>query len=201
MLDGVMRRLVDPPLNAVAAMLVRGGVGANTITAASLACGLTCAAAIAVGFDWTALLLLAMGRVGDGLDGAVARLTRRTDRGGFADIVGDFVFYGAVPLAFALRDPSAHALAAAWLLFTFYVNGASFLAYAAVAAKRGMPEGERGPKSIHFTAGLAEGTETIAVFALMILRPDLFGPLAVLFGLACLVTAAARSALAWRRFE
>lgn len=201
MLDGVMRRLVDPPLNALAGLLVRGGVGADSMTAASLACGLTCAAAIAVGFDWTALLLLALGRIGDGLDGAVARLTQRTDRGGFADIVGDFVFYGAVPLAFALREPSAFALPAAWLLFTFYVNGASFLAYAAVAAKRGLTEGERGPKSIHFTAGLAEGTETIAVFTLMILWPDLFPLLATLFGLACLVTAAARSTLAWQRFR
>jgi phosphatidylglycerophosphate synthase len=201
MLDGVMRRLVDPPLNAVAAMLVRGGVGADAVTVASLACGLACAAAITVGLDGLALLLLALGRTGDGLDGAIARITRRTDRGGLADIVGDFVFYGAVPLAFALRAPDANALAAAWLLFCFYVNGASFLAFAAIAAKRGLTSEERGPKSIHFTAGLAEGTETILVFVAMILLPGLFVPLALAFGVLCLITAGARVAIAWRTFD
>ncbi len=201
MLDGLMRRLIDPPLNTVAGILVRGGVGADAVTAASLACGLGCAASIAVGLDGLALLLLALGRIGDGLDGAIARATRRTDRGGFADIVGDFVFYGAVPLAFALREPDANALAAAWLLFTFYVNGASFLAYAAVAAKRGLSDEPRGPKSIYFTAGLAEGTETILVFLAMILVPDLFPTLALAFGALCLVTAGARAAIAWRTFR
>ncbi|MCZ8100403.1 MAG: CDP-alcohol phosphatidyltransferase family protein [Burkholderiales bacterium] len=201
MLDGFMRRLVDPPLNAAAAMLVRGGVGADAVTAASVACGLGCAAAIAVGLDGFALLLLALGRIGDGLDGAIARITRRTDRGGLADIVGDFMFYGAVPLAFALRAPDANALAAAWLLFSFYVNGASFLAYAAIAAKRGLTTEVRGAKSIYFTAGLAEGTETILVFVAMILLPGLFTPLAVAFGVLCLVTAGARVVIAWRTFD
>lgn len=201
MLDGFMRRLVDPPLNAAAGMLARGGVGADAVTAASVACGLACAAAIAVGLDGLALLLLALGRIGDGLDGAIARVTQRTDRGGLADIVGDFVFYGAVPLAFALRAPDANALAAAWLLFSFYVNGASFLAYAAIAAKRGLTTEVRGPKSIYFTAGLAEGTETILVFVAMILLPELFTTLAIAFGVVCIVTAGARVVIAWRTFD
>ncbi|MGL4443164.1 MAG: CDP-alcohol phosphatidyltransferase family protein, partial [Alsobacter sp.] len=142
-----------------------------------------------------------LGRIGDGLDGAIARITRRTDRGGLADIVGDVMFYGAVPLAFALRAPDANALAAAWLLFSFYINGASFLAYAAIAAKRGLTTEVRGAKSIYFTAGLAEGTETILVFVAMILLPGLFTPLAVAFGVLCLVTAGARVVIAWRTFD
>jgi phosphatidylglycerophosphate synthase len=116
-------------------------------------------------------VLFVANRAADGLDGAVARATQRTDRGGFLDIVCDFAFYGAIPLAFAVRDPAANALPATALLFAFYVNGASFLAFAAVAAKRGVESQAWGEKSIYFTAGLAEGTETILFFAAMILVP------------------------------
>ncbi|MHB2166814.1 CDP-alcohol phosphatidyltransferase family protein [Alsobacter sp. R-9] len=200
MLDGLMRRIIDPPLDAAAARLAAVGIGADAVTGLSLACGLGCAAAIAFGWDGWALLLLAVGRIGDGLDGAIARVTRRTDRGGYIDIVCDFAFYGAVPLAFAIRDPAVNALPAAVLLFTFYVNGASFLAFAAIAAKRGMKSRSRGVKSLYFTAGLAEGTETIAVFTAAILFPSLFPALAFGFGALCVVTAGARSLLAWRSF-
>ena len=128
MLDGLARRLLDPLLGRAGRALARRGVPADGLTAAGLVLGLACAAAIAARADLLALGLLALNRVGDGLDGAVAGASRRTDRGGFLDIVCDFAFYGAVPLAFAVRDPAANALAAAALLFAFYVNGASFLA-------------------------------------------------------------------------
>jgi phosphatidylglycerophosphate synthase len=198
MLDGRLRPLIDPPLRVLGQGLVRAGITADGMTAAAFAAGLACAACVALGWDLAALAWLGLGRLGDGLDGAVARLTRRTDRGGFFDITADFAFYGAVPLAFALRDPGANALAASVLLFSFYVNGATFLAYAAVAARRGMETTSRGVKSLYFTAGLAEGAETIACFALMILWPALFPVLAYVFAAMCLATAASRFALAWR---
>jgi hypothetical protein len=56
-------------------------------------------------------------------------------------------------------------------------------------------------KSIYFTAGLAEGAETIAVFALMVLRPDWFPPLALGFAGLTLMSAIARVALAWAAFR
>jgi phosphatidylglycerophosphate synthase len=200
MLDGLARRLLDPLLGRAGKALARRGVPADGLTAAGLVLGLACAAAIAARADLLALVLLALNRIFDGLDGAVAGASRRTDRGGFLDIVCDFAFYGAVPLAFAGRDPAANALAAAALLFSFYVNGASFLAYAAVAAKRGLATAARGTKSIYFTVGLAEGTETIACFAAMIIWPRLFPGLAYGFAILTLASAVARVALAWRAF-
>jgi phosphatidylglycerophosphate synthase len=140
-------------------------------------------------------------RICDGLDGAVARATRRTDRGGFIDIVFDFAFYGAIPLAFALRDPSQNAVPVAVLLFSFYVNGASFLAFAAVAAKRGLVSNLRGVKSIYFTVGLAEGTETILVFVVMAAVPAWFPILAYGFAGLTLMSAIARVTLAWSAFR
>lgn len=196
-----MRRLFDPPLNRAGEALARANVPADVLTGLGLVAGLVAAAGIAARYDAAAVILLLVSRTLDGLDGATARASKLTDRGGFLDIVFDFAFYGAVPLAFALRDPHANALAAAVLLFSFYVNGASFLAFAAVAAKRGLVSRVRGVKSIYFTAGLAEGTETILVFVLMILVPDWFALLAYGFAGLTLMSAVARVTLAWRAFE
>lgn len=201
MLDGLARRLIDPPLARAGRTLAGLGVPADGLTAAGLALGLGSAAAVALRADLLALVLLVVSRLLDGLDGAVARASRRTDRGGFLDIVFDFAVYGAVPLAFAIRDPAANALPACALLFAFYVNGASFLAYAALAAKRGLETTGRGVKSIYFTAGLAEGTETIACFVAMMVWPDLFPALAYGFAALTGASAFARVVLAWGAFR
>ncbi len=201
MLDGIVRRLIDPPLDRLGARLAGAGIGADAVTLAGFALGMACAGAVAAGLDGLALALLALSRLCDGLDGAVARASRRTDRGGFLDIVLDFAFYGAIPAAFALRDPGANALPAAILLLAFYVNGASFLAFAAVAAKRGLESRIWGLKSIYFTAGLAEGTETILAFAAMILFPMAFPTLAYLFAGLTVMSALSRVALAWSAFR
>jgi phosphatidylglycerophosphate synthase len=198
MFDGRMHRFIAPTLVTIGQRLARAGVGADHLTIAGLVLGLICAVCIASGLTWLALLPLLASRLCDGLDGAVARLTHSTDRGGFNDIVFDFVFYGAVPLAFAVLSPVTNALAAATLLFTFYANGASFLAFAALASKRGLESDVRGKKSLYFTAGLAEATETIVVFILMCALPRGFPVLAYAFSILCLITAIDRIALAWR---
>jgi phosphatidylglycerophosphate synthase len=201
MLDGLMRRLIDPPLDRAGAWLAQRGVLADLLTVIGLVAGLGSAGAIVARLDALAFGLLALSRLLDGLDGATARASRQTDRGGFIDIVFDFAFYGAIPLAFAIRDPAQNGVPAAVLLFSFYVNGASFLAFAAVAAKRGLESRVRGIKSIYFTAGLAEGTETILVFFAMVLFADAFPILAYGFAGLTLMSALARVTLAWSAFR
>ena len=201
MLDARMRGLIDPPLTGAGIWLARLGVSANAVTLAGLALGLLMAAMLAAGFGALALVPLVFSRLCDGLDGAVARATKATDFGGYLDIFCDFVFYGAVPLAFVLRDPAANGLAGAFLLACFYVNGTSFLGYAALAGKRGLETREQGEKSLYYSAGLLEGTETILFFALLCLLPGAFAPLAFVFGGLCCATALSRVLTAWRRFR
>ena len=200
MLDGHMRKWIDPPLDRLGVGLARFGLGANTVTLTGLAAGLGAAIVIALGAPLWGLALIAMSRLLDGLDGAVARATRKTDFGGYLDIVADFAFYGAIPLGFAVFAPAANALPAAFLAVSFYVNGASFLGYAVLAEKHGHQTAARGSKSLYFTGGLLEGTETIALFVAICLWPDLFPLLAWLFGAATLVTALSRVLLAWQVF-
>ncbi|MGL4234975.1 CDP-alcohol phosphatidyltransferase family protein [Tabrizicola sp.] len=201
MLDGMMRGVIDPPLNHSGRWLAARGASADAVTLVGLALGLTAAALIWAGWSGLVVALpLLASRLADGLDGAVARARGKTDLGGYLDIVSDFAFYGALPLAFVLRDPVENGAAGAFLLFSFYVNGATFLGYAVIAAKRGLETTSRGEKSLYFTAGLLEGTETILFFLLIALWPSLFVPAAWVFGVLCLVTAVARVLLARRVF-
>lgn len=200
MLDGLMRRIIDPVTTRLGRALAASGASADVLTLAGLAAGLACAGAIWLRLDLLALLLLAVNRTLDGLDGAVARQNGLTDRGGYLDITCDFIFYGAVPLAFALRDPTANALPSAVLLAAFYANGASFLAYAAIAARRGAGTAQRGPKALYYTTGLMEGTETILFFVAFLLLPGWYAGLALVFAVLCLFTCVARILLAVRVF-
>lgn len=192
MLDAWMRRRIDPPLERCALALARWGVGADVLTWSGFVAGAAAAAAVALGaFGW-AVALFALNRLLDGLDGAVARVTGPSDRGGFLDITLDFLVYAAIPLGFAVMDPAANALAAAVLLFTFVGTAGTFLAYAVFAAKRGVSTARRGRKSLYYLGGLAEGTETALVLAAMCVFPGAFVPLAYGFAALCAVTAAVR---------
>ncbi|TDH38179.1 CDP-alcohol phosphatidyltransferase family protein [Pseudohoeflea suaedae] len=200
MLDGQLKRRMDPLLVATARRLAAMGVTANGVTYAAFAVGLAAAAAIASGHTLWGLGLLLLSRLGDGLDGAVARQSGPSDFGGLIDIVLDFAFYGIIPLAFILLDPVANGIAGGLLLLSFYVNGASFLAYAIIAEKRGETTQQRGAKSIHFTTGLAEATETYLAFAVFCLWPAGFAITATIFAVICFYTAASRLVLARRAF-
>ena len=192
MLDGRARKLIDPYLMALAENLKSWKVTPDQVTIASFAIGVLAAFLIAMDWYLAGLVLLLMSRLGDGLDGSLAKLTQSTDFGGYLDIVLDFAFYGAIPLAFIFADPVNNALAGSVLILSFYVNGASFLAYASLAQKRGLSSTARGSKSIYFTTGLAEASETLAVFVLACLFPAWFPAIAWLFAMICFYTALAR---------
>ncbi|WP_422373529.1 CDP-alcohol phosphatidyltransferase family protein [Hoeflea sp.] len=192
MLDGAARKWIQGPLDQGGLWLAARGVRANHVTVISCLIGLAAAGLIATGHMVLALLLILVSRIGDGLDGSIARASRKTDFGGYLDITLDFVFYGVIPLGFVVYDPVANGLAGAALIFSFYVNGASFLAYAIVAEKRGLSTEARGVKSIYFTTGLAEASETFIVFGIFCLWPAGFAPVAWVFTVICLYTALSR---------
>ena len=58
----------------------------------------------------------------------------------------------------------------------------------------------RGVKSLYFTGGLLEGTETIAFFVALCLWPSAFPILSWIFGTLCFITAASRILLARKVF-
>ena len=200
MIDRQATALIRPALDRMARRLARHGIGADALTFTGLAVGWAAAIAIAVHAYWLGAALILVSRLLDGLDGAVARATTPTDRGGFLDISLDFLFYPAIPLAFAVADPAANALAAAVLLAAFVGTGTCFLAFATIAAKRGPTSVDYPDKSFYFLGGLTEATETLAFFIAMCLWPQQFAALALLFAAMCAVTIATRIYWGWQAF-
>jgi len=201
MLDRAALALLKPALERIARGLVRAGIGADAVTLAGFALGLAAAACIALGRPLAGLALLLASRLMDGLDGAVARLTRPTDRGAFLDITLDFLFYASIPLAFALADPPANALPAAVLLAAFIGTGSSFLAFATLAERRGLKSEDYPQKGIYYLGGLTEATETLACFVLMCLWPQHFAAWAYGFAALCALTIVTRLLGGWRAFK
>jgi len=199
MLDAALRRVIDRPLDAAGRGLARCGIPANAVTVSGFAVGMAAVPALACGRYDLALAAILMNRLADGLDGAVARAVGPTDLGGYLDIVLDFLFYSAVVFGVALARPD-EAVWAAFLIFSFVGSGSSFLAYAIIAAKRGVTTADRGRKSLFYLGGLAEGSETIAAFMLICLFPELFPWIAGIFGAMCWVTTAGRIGQAVRSF-
>lgn len=191
MFDAALRRVVDPPLNVAGRAIARLGISANAVTLAGFVVGLGAVPALASEQYALALSLIVANRLADGLDGAVARAAGPSDLGGYLDIVLDFIFYSAVVFGVALGRPD-EAVFAAFLIFSFIGTGASFLAYAIIAAKRGVTTEARGAKSIFYLGGLTEGAETIVCLMAISVFPDYFPWIAGVFGVMCWITTASR---------
>jgi phosphatidylglycerophosphate synthase len=189
-----MRALLAPALNTAGERLARAGVPPIALTGAGWACG--AGACVATGLRaWPAALALWLAnRLLDGLDGPTARAGSATDSGGFLDIVADFSVYAGIVVGLAVAEPGAR-LACVTLLAAYYVSGTAFLALSSLA-ERSSQAGRRArlgdERSLRFAGGLAEGTETIAVYVLFFLLPSDSVVIAWAFAAAVAVTAVQR---------
>jgi phosphatidylglycerophosphate synthase len=191
MFDPFFVRLLKNPLDRGAEALAVRGIDADTVTWVGFGLGLLGALAIAGGFIFIGMVLLALNRLADGLDGALARATQTSDYGAYLDIVLDFMIYSAAAGGFALAAPE-NTVAGVVLMISFMGTGAAFLAFAVIAAKRGIDTDARGAKSFFYVGGLTEGSETIAFFFIVCVWPHLFPFAAWIFAALCGVTIAQR---------
>ena len=201
MLDRTLTALIKPGITRLAHGLQSLGLRANQVTVMGFLIGLFAAFLIAGQAYLAGILAILISRLFDALDGALARLTHATDAGGFLDITLDFLFYASIPLAFAVADPARNALPAAVLLAAFIGTGSSFLAFAVIAAQRGLINLAVPNKSFYFLGGLTEATETLAFFAAMCVWPQHFATLAYVVAALCAVTIVTRIGWGWRTFS
>ncbi|MFO7781562.1 MAG: CDP-alcohol phosphatidyltransferase family protein, partial [Spirochaetia bacterium] len=138
-----------------------------------------------------------LGRLLDGLDGAVARRSgKQSDLGGYLDMLLDVIAYALIPLGMALAFPSpAVFVAVAGLLAVFYVNIASWLYLSALMEKRKKGEEYAATTSLFMPSGLIEGTETIVFYTLFIAFPGIFVVLA--YTMAAMTTITVAQRLVW----
>ncbi|MEO0393192.1 MAG: CDP-alcohol phosphatidyltransferase family protein [Pseudomonadota bacterium] len=201
MFDRRLQAVLAQPLNAIAGDCERLGLSANQVTVIGFGFGVLACLALALGQPLMALVLFALNRLADGLDGALARRVGPTDLGGYLDITLDFLIYSGLVFAHAVAHPT-DALMAAFLIFSFVGTGSSFLAYGIMDAKRGATgKPKEQSKAFTYLGGLTEGFETIVVLALIMLLPSYFFWIALVFGGLCWVTTAMRIAMAVRDFR
>ncbi|MDD2844443.1 MAG: CDP-alcohol phosphatidyltransferase family protein [Rhodoferax sp.] len=201
MFDRSVSQMMAPAIQRLAHQSRRLGLSANQLTLLGFLLGLFAALLIAFGAYLAGAVFILVSRLLDALDGAVARLTQATDAGGFLDIALDFVFYASIPLAFAFSDPARNALPAAVLLAAFIGTGSSFLAFAVMAAKRGLRNLATPNKSFYFLGGLTEASETLLCFVAMCVWPGQFIELAYGFAALCSITTVTRIWWGWKAFQ
>ncbi|KPV93037.1 MULTISPECIES: CDP-alcohol phosphatidyltransferase family protein [unclassified Pseudoalteromonas] len=189
MLDKYITPVIKPLLTPVVALMHKRGITPDQLTVAGFLIGLLAVPLIAYEMWYAALTAIALNRILDGLDGALARHANlSSSAGGFLDITLDFLFYAAIPLGFILANPEQNAIAGSILLATFIGTGSSFLAFAIAAEKFKLEKPQFKYKSFYYLNGLTEGTETIALFIAFCIWPQHFALMASIFATACAIT-------------
>ena len=191
MFDPIFVKILKAPLGRTGRALAARGIHPDTLTWGGFSVGLFGAMAIANELYLFGLACILINRIADGLDGAVARATQPTDFGSYLDIVLDFIAYSAIAAGFALSNPN-HTFAGVMLMVSFMGTASAFLAFAIIAAKHNLNTETRGRKSIFYVGGIAEGSETIAFFAIVCVWPEHFSLATWIFIGMCWITVAQR---------
>jgi len=210
MMDAPLRRILTKPLNGIASVLDVRWITPDRLTMAGLAVGVSSAVFAAV--QWWPLAVIAwlVSRLFDGLDGTLARRRRshalddsdsHSEAGGFLDIVADFVVYGATVLGVAIGATSA--FGAPWwpfllVMFSYYLNGAAFLAFSSIAERTGRTTTVSDNRSLFFLGRIAEGGETILVHSLWLVLPFFAWQIAVVWSAFVLASAIQRMVVGYR---
>ena len=211
MMDAPLRRILTRPLNRIARVVDVRWVTPDRLTMAGLVIGLASAGFAAV--QWWPLALIAwlVSRLFDGLDGTLARrrwaapqgsgTSKTSQAGGFLDIVADFVVYGATVLGVAIG--AATAFSAPWwpfllVMFSYYLNGAAFLAFSSIAERTGHTTSDADNRSLFFLGRIAEGGETILVHSLWLVLPFIAWQIALVWSVFVFASAIQRMIVGYR---
>ena len=197
MFDDAFRARFAPTVRPVARILLRRGVTATHVTIASFLLAAAAAALVAAHRPYAGLAVWLLSRVGDGLDGVVAREGGSSSPfGGFLDITLDMAAYSLMVLAFAALHPEH---VAAWLAilagYVLVITTTLALSAAATAAARAVSVNDR---TFQFTRGLTEAGETSVMYALWVVMPSHIGWLTWVWAAALCITGLQRVHLASR---
>ena len=187
MIDAHLNKILKPVLEAVAKKLLNFNINPNSISFIGFFFGVCSFFSIVNTMFFLAFIFLCLNRILDGLDGALARLTKETDIGAFYDIVLDFLFYCLFPLSFIFLDIE-NSYSICFLLFSFVATQTTFLASAWIVEKNKLSISNGQKKSFYYAGGITEGFETIVCFMMMLFFYDFINYIAYIFGILCWIT-------------
>lgn len=156
MLDSLIHKLTDKPLNMMGKWIHSLGISANSVTLVGFFLGVVSILCIGTDHLQYGFLFFLLNRLCDGLDGSVARLQSKTDRGEFLDIVSDFIVYAGMVFAFVLSNPE-DAIWGVFLIFSFMGAAGSSLSYAIIASKSNSHLKTNEDKSLYNMGGTEAG--------------------------------------------
>lgn len=184
----------------LARALARLGVTANHVTIVSFVLALVAAALIADGRSVAGLAIWILSRIGDGLDGVLARDAAPTSAfGGYLDITLDMAGYAAMVIGFAVAHP---ALWLAWLaVLAGYVVVITTTLALSDAARRPGRDLSVTNRTFQFTPALTEAGETSVMYGLWVVFPQYVSWLVWVWVAALAITIVQRTVLAWRQLR
>jgi len=171
---------IDPILNNIPQLQT---IDPKLITLIGCFSGVMTIPLSAMGAPYFAIFFLLFSGYCDTLDGSIARLSNKTSPfGATLDIVCDRVVEFSVIVALYSVDPASRSLTTLLMTGSVLLCVTSFLVV-------GIFEENESQKSFHYNPGIMERAEAFILFSLMILLPQFFTPLALLFiGLVLLTT-------------
>ena len=176
--------------------LARLGVTANHVTIVSFLLTLVAAALIADGRSFTGLAIWILSRIGDGLDGVLARDAAQTSAfGGYLDITLDMAGYAAMVVGFAVAHP------ALWLAWLAVLAGYVVVITTTLAlsdARRSGRHVSLTNRTFQFTPALTEAGETSVMYGVWVVFPQQLPWLVWVWVAALAITTVQRTVLAWR---
>ena len=186
MIDSNFRSLPQKYIfNPLAILLAHANIKPGHITFTALLTGLFSTLLISLGYIWLPSLLLLISGLLDILDGSVARITNTSSPvGSVSDILSDRLIEFAICMSLFLYDPS-RGLLTMLMLGSILMCVSSFLVV-------GIFTINTSHKSFHYSPGLMERTEAFIFFIAMIVLPQYFTLLAILFVILVSYTALRR---------
>ncbi len=154
----------------------------TTFTFLGLAFGILTALLTGLSYPFLAVSCLALSGFFDTIDGSLARVLNRTsNRGAVFDITSDRMVEFSVVLGLYFVSPLDRGFPCIVMLGSILICITSFL----VAGVFIQNQGEKG---FYYSPGIMERTESFAFFAIMIVFPSFFFPLAFTFSFLVALT-------------
>lgn len=177
MFDERVRAAMPSLAGPLARKLTRLGLTPNRMSGLACALALAAAVLIATGWTWTGFAIWLVSRIGDGLDGLMAREAGTSSLfGGYLDITLDMAAYSGMIVGFAVAHPD---LAVVWtaILSSYVLSITSTLAFSEAATRAGARITNTN-RTYQFTSSLAEAGETSVVYGAWVVFPQWIEPVA-----------------------
>lgn len=185
MLDTHCRKYLQPLIKKGALLAIKLNLSANNVTVMAMLLGVTSGVLAYLEYPIVAILTLWFSGYLDAVDGTIAREQKTfSSFGTVMDITFDRIVEGAVIIGIALKYPQ-FSLISLFLAVSIIISMTIFLTTGPLAENKG-------EKTFHYQAGLAERSEGFIMLSLMIICGERAGVIINLFTIIVLFTAGQR---------